>query len=116
MTAALPDNLRTRAFINGEFLDSADGATFDSLAPATGQVIATVAACAEADVDRGAGAARASFDRGPCSHRPPSERKTVLLRFAELIEAHLDELAATESIDAGKPISDCRTFDFPAGV
>ena len=113
MTAALPDNLRTRAFINGEFLDSADGATFDSLAPATGQVIATVAACAEADVDRAAAAARAAFERGSWSHRAPSERKTVLLRFAELIEAHLDELAATESIDAGKPISDCRTFDFP---
>jgi gamma-glutamyl-gamma-aminobutyraldehyde dehydrogenase len=113
MTVALPDNLRTRAFINGEFLDSADGATFDSLAPATGQVIATVAACAEADVDRAAAAARAAFERGSWSHRAPSERKTVLLRFAELIEAHLDELAATESIDAGKPISDCRTFDFP---
>src|SRR3984957_10358405 len=113
MTAALPDNLRTRAFINGEFLDSADGATFDSLAPATGQVIATVAACAEADVDRAAAAARAAFERGSWSHRAPSERKTVLLRFAELIEAHLDELAATESIDAGKPISDCRAFDFP---
>jgi gamma-glutamyl-gamma-aminobutyraldehyde dehydrogenase len=113
MTVALPDNLRTRAFINGEFLDSADGATFDSLAPATGQVIATVAACAEADVDRAAAAARAAFERGSWSNRAPSERKTVLLRFAELIEAHLDELAATESIDAGKPISDCRTFDFP---
>jgi 4-(gamma-glutamylamino)butanal dehydrogenase len=113
MTVALPDNLRTRAFINGEFLDSADGATFDSLAPATGQVIATVAACGEADVGRAVAAARAAFERGSWSHRTPSERKTVLLRFAELIEAHLDELAAIESIDAGKPISDCRTFDFP---
>src|ERR1700722_10677759 len=113
MTVALPDNLRTRAFINGEFLDSADGATFDSLAPATGQVIATVAACAEADVDRAAAAARAAFERGSWSRSAPAERKTVLLHFADLIEAHLDELAAIESIDAGKPISDCRAFDFP---
>jgi gamma-glutamyl-gamma-aminobutyraldehyde dehydrogenase len=113
MTVALPDDVRTRAFINGEFLDSADGATFDSLAPATGQVIATVAACAEADIDRAAAAARAAFERGSWSRSTPPERKTVLLRFAELIESHLDELAAIESIDAGKPISDCRTFDFP---
>src|SRR3984885_912482 len=113
MTAALPDNLRTRAFINGEFLDAADGATFESLSPATGQVIATVAACAEADVDRAAAAARAAFERGSWSRSAPAERKTVLLHFADLIEAHLDELAAIESIDAGKPISDCRAFDFP---
>jgi 4-(gamma-glutamylamino)butanal dehydrogenase len=113
MTVDLPGNLRTRAFINGEFLDSADGATFESLSPATGRVIATVAACAEADVDRAAAAARAAFERGSWSRSAPAERKTVLLRFAELIESHLDELAAIESIDAGKPISDCRTFDFP---
>jgi gamma-glutamyl-gamma-aminobutyraldehyde dehydrogenase len=113
MSVALTDDVRTRAFINGEFVDSADGATFDSLAPATGQVIATVTACAEADVDRAVAAARAAFERGSWSHRPPAERKTVLLRFAGVIEAHLDELAVIESIDAGKPITDCRTFDFP---
>jgi gamma-glutamyl-gamma-aminobutyraldehyde dehydrogenase len=113
VTVGLPGNLRTRAFINGAFLDAADGATFESLSPATGQVIATVAACAEADVDRAAAAARAAFERGSWSRSAPAERKTVLLHFADLIEAHLDELAAIESIDAGKPISDCRTFDFP---
>ena len=113
MTVGLPGNLRTRAFINGAFLDAADGATFESLSPATGQVIATVAACAEADVDRAAAAARAAFERGSWSRSAPAERKTVLLHFADLIEAHLDELAAIESIDAGKPISDCRAFDFP---
>jgi gamma-glutamyl-gamma-aminobutyraldehyde dehydrogenase len=113
MTTTLPPTIRTQAFIDGEFVDAADGATFDSLAPATGASIAAVAACAEADVDRAVGAARAAFERGDWSRMVPGDRKQVLWAFADLIEQHRDELALTESIDAGKPISDCRDFDIP---
>jgi gamma-glutamyl-gamma-aminobutyraldehyde dehydrogenase len=113
MTVALPAGLRTRAYINGEFAAAADGATFESLAPATGQPIATVTACGPADVDRAVAAARAAFTAGSWSQRAPAERKATLLRLADLIESHLEELAAIESADAGKPITDCRTFDFP---
>jgi gamma-glutamyl-gamma-aminobutyraldehyde dehydrogenase len=113
MTVALPAGLRTRAYINGEFAGAADGATFESLAPATGQPIATVTACGPADVDRAVAAARAAFTAGSWSQRAPAERKATLLRLADLIESHLEELAAIESADAGKPITDCRTFDFP---
>jgi len=113
MSTTLPDTARTQAFINGEFVDALDGATFESLAPATGAVIAKVAACAEADVDRAVAAARAAFDRGDWSRLAPADRKSILLAFAALIEQHSDELALTEAIDAGKPITDCRQFDLP---
>lgn len=113
MTAALPDTVRTRAFIDGEFVDAIDGATFESLAPATGRAVADVASCGEADIDRAIAAARAAFDRGDWSRLDPAERKSTLLAFADLIDAHRDELALTEAIDAGKPISDCRNLDIP---
>ncbi len=112
-STTLPDTVRTRAFIDGEFTDALDRATFDSLAPATGGVIAEIAACGEADVDRAVGAARAAFTRGDWSQMAPADRKSVLLRFADLIEAHVEELALVEAIDAGKPIADCRGFDLP---
>jgi gamma-glutamyl-gamma-aminobutyraldehyde dehydrogenase len=111
--ATLPATARTQAFIDGEFTEALDHATFDSLAPANGQVIAEIAACGEADVDRAVRAARAAFDRGDWSRAAPKDRKAVLLRFADLIESHRDELALTEAIDAGKPITDCRDFDLP---
>lgn len=111
--AALPSIVRTQAYIDGRFVDAAEGATFDSVAPATGQVIAAVAACSEADVDRAVTSARAAFESGVWSRIAPAERKAVMYRFADLIERHTDELAATEAIDAGKPISDCRDFDIP---
>jgi gamma-glutamyl-gamma-aminobutyraldehyde dehydrogenase len=114
MTATtLPDTVRTQAFIDGEFTDALDHATFDSLAPATGTVIAQVAAGGEADVDRAVRAARAAFTRGDWSRMAPADRKSVLLRFADLIEAHGEELALVEAIDAGKPITDCRGLDLP---
>jgi gamma-glutamyl-gamma-aminobutyraldehyde dehydrogenase len=114
MTATtLPDTVRTQAFIDGEFTDALDHATFDSLAPATGTVIAQVAAGGEADVDRAVQAARAAFTRGDWSRMAPADRKNVLLRFADLIEAHGEELALVEAIDAGKPITDCRSLDLP---
>src|ERR1700727_1352328 len=112
-STTLPATVRTQAFIDGSFTDAAEHATFDSLAPATGQVIAEVAACGEADVDRAVRAARAAFDRGDWSRAAPAERKAVLGKFAALIEEHRDELALTEAIDAGKPITDCRDFDLP---
>jgi len=116
MTAVLPDTIRTQAYIDGAFVDAADGATFDSIAPATGQVIAKVAACSEADVDRAVAAARAAFDRGDWSRIAPADRKAVLFAFADLIEAHAEELSVVEAIDAGKPVTDCRTIDIPDAI
>lgn len=112
-TAQLPDTVRTRAYIDGAFVDAADGATFENFSPATGKVLNTVAACGTADVDTAVAAARRTFDAGTWSRISPAERKNVLLRFADLIEANTAELAQIDSIDAGKPISDCVYGDLP---
>lgn len=116
MTAALPETIRTQAYIDGAFVDAEDGAAFDSLAPATGEVIAKVAACSAGDVDRAVAAARAAFDRGDWSRIDPADRKAVLFAFADLIEAHAEELSVVEAIDAGKPVTDCRTIDVPDAI
>jgi gamma-glutamyl-gamma-aminobutyraldehyde dehydrogenase len=109
----MPEKIHTQAFIDGGFTDAVDGATFDSLAPATGKVIAQIAACSDVDVDRAVTAARTAFESGRWSSLAPAARKNVLMDFAALIEANTGELASLESLDAGKPISDCRNFDFP---
>jgi delta 1-pyrroline-5-carboxylate dehydrogenase len=96
----LPETIRTSAFVDGKFVDALDGATFDTFAPATGEVIARVAACGPDDIDRAVSAARAAFDGGEWSRLAPAERKAVLLRFADLVEAYAEELARTEAVDA----------------
>jgi gamma-glutamyl-gamma-aminobutyraldehyde dehydrogenase len=114
VTAALatPD-LRTEAFIDGAFVASATGARIATFNPATGTMLADVAACDDVDVDVAVAAARRAFESGEWSRMPPSERKEVLLRFASLIDEHTEELALLDALDAGKPITDCREIDIP---
>jgi gamma-glutamyl-gamma-aminobutyraldehyde dehydrogenase/4-guanidinobutyraldehyde dehydrogenase/NAD-dependent aldehyde dehydrogenase len=104
---ARADSLRFRsqAFIDGRFVDAASGETFDTISPVDGRVLASIAACDAEDVNRAVAAARAAFEDGRWSRRDPVERKRVLLAFADLIRAHRDELALTETLDMGKPIS-----------
>ncbi|NUO85608.1 MAG: aldehyde dehydrogenase [Cupriavidus sp.] len=102
-----------RAYIGGEWTDAADGATFDTINPATGAVLAKVAACSAADVDRAVAAARQAFEQGVWSGLSPRERKAVLLRLAALIETHREELALLETLDMGKPIGDTLAYDVP---
>jgi gamma-glutamyl-gamma-aminobutyraldehyde dehydrogenase len=111
--SSLPSGTRTQAFINGEFVAAENGAVFDDLDPASGKLLVQVAACSSADVDKAVKAARAAFESGVWSRMDPRERKKVLFRFAELIEAHGKEIALLDSIDAGKPISDCENLDVP---
>ncbi|UEQ03550.1 aldehyde dehydrogenase [Halomonas profundus] len=98
-------SFETRAFINGEFVAAADGSTLTSINPATGSVLAEVASCDEPDAERATQAARATFDSGVWSRCHPSKRKRVLLRLADLVETHRDELALLDTLDMGKPIS-----------
>ncbi len=107
---------RTQAFIDGTFRDAASGATFTTENPATGEVIAEVAAGDSTDIDAAVAAARRSFDDGRWSRMAPADRKGVLLRFADLIEANAEELATLDSLEAGKPITDCRDVDLPETV
>ncbi|GCA51061.1 aldehyde dehydrogenase PuuC [Sinorhizobium sp. KGO-5] len=103
--------IKGQAFIDGRFVESVSGETFDDISPRDGQVIAKVAACDAADVDLAVKAARRAFDTGVWRDRSPKERKKVLQRFAALFEKHMDELAVLETLDMGKPISESRTID-----
>ena len=100
-------NLPSKAFIDGDFRASISGKVFENLNPATGALIGTVAHCDAADVDLAVAAARRSFEDGIWSRAAPEERKAVLLRLADLVRAHAEELAVLESIDSGKTIKDC---------
>ena len=106
--------LPRKALIDGAFVDAADGATFARYNPATGRHLADVAECGEADVDRAVRVARARFDSGVWSRKAPSERKAVMLHWAELLRAHADEIALLETLEVGKPISDTTAADAKA--
>jgi acyl-CoA reductase-like NAD-dependent aldehyde dehydrogenase len=96
-----------QAFIDGAFCDAADGTTFETTNPATGDVLARVAHCKSADVDRAVKAARRVFNDGTWSRAEPEHRKEVLLKVAALVREHTHELAVLESLDTGKTINDC---------
>ncbi|MGO4669413.1 aldehyde dehydrogenase [Bosea sp. 2RAB26] len=95
------------AFIDGARAGPADGKLLETVNPATGEVLTTIAHCGPADVDRAVAAARRSFRDGSWSRATPELRKAVLLRLAELIRSNATELAVLESLDSGKPIRDC---------
>lgn len=106
-------SLEIRHFIDGAFVDSTAGGTFESVNPATGQPHATVASGMVDDADRAVEAARRAFDEGPWPRMSPTDRKRILYRIAELIDDHREELASWESRDMGKPIGDARGKDMP---
>jgi aldehyde dehydrogenase (NAD+) len=101
--------------IDGQQVASASGRTFKSIDPATEQVIATIAEGNEVDVDRAVAAARRAFE-GPWRTMRASERGQILLRLVDLMKKHADEIAALESLDAGKPISGVLRQDLPAAI
>ena len=106
----------TQAFIGGDLVDAASGKTFDTLNPGTGEVLAQVADCDREDVDRAVIAARQAFESGPWSTMAPKDRKRMILRFADLVEAHTQELASIETLEAGKPIADTTDIDLPETI
>jgi gamma-glutamyl-gamma-aminobutyraldehyde dehydrogenase len=109
-------SFRTQAFIDGRHVDAFDGRCFDCISPIDGRTLAQVARCGSEDVERAVRAARRAFDAGRWSEAAPVQRKRVLLRFAELIEAHAEELALLETLDMGKPIRDSLRVDVAAAV
>ena len=89
----------------------ASTATFDTVDPATGEVLATLDICGPDEVDAAVEAARAA--QGEWTSGDPMRRTRILLRLAALIEEHADELARLESRDVGKPLSEAATRDLP---
>ena len=102
-----------KLFIGGRWVESANGSTFDTIDPATGEVLAKVAEASADDVDRAVAAARKSFESGVWRSLPPAERAKALWRAGDLIEEHATELAQLDSLDNGKPINEMLLFDVP---
>ncbi len=108
------DRIETRLFINGEFVDAAQGGRFETVNPSNGEVVAAMSEGTSEDIDRAVAAARASFKAGVWSRMAPRDRMDVLYRFADLVNEHSEELAVLETMDMGKPISDVINGDLPA--
>jgi phenylacetaldehyde dehydrogenase len=102
-----------KLFINGEWVDSASGKTFETPNPATGETLANVAEGDAEDINRAVRAARNAFDSGPWSRLTPSERGRILWRIGDLILQYTDELAQLESLDNGKPVEVAKAADVP---
>lgn len=100
-----------RAFIDGQRVPARDRQTFDCLSPVDGRLLTQVARCGQADVDAAVAAARAAFEDRRWAGKAPAQRKRVLIKFAELILAHGDELALTETLDMGKPVRYAKGVD-----
>ncbi len=94
-----------RAVINGKRVHAADSATFECVSPIDSRKLADVAMCKSADVDLAVAAARAAFNDRRWAGLSPKERKQTMIRFADLILAHREELALLETLDMGKPIT-----------
>ncbi|MEA2318040.1 MAG: betaine-aldehyde dehydrogenase, partial [Solirubrobacteraceae bacterium] len=107
--ATATDTLKN--FIDGEFVDTAEGRTSGVVNPSTGDEIAQAPDSTQEDVDRAVRAARAAFDGW--SRATPGERSTALLRLADRIEEHADEIAELESANAGKPLQAVKDDEIP---
>ncbi|MDO8252798.1 MAG: aldehyde dehydrogenase [Rhodoferax sp.] len=100
-----------RAFINGERVVARDGQTFNCISPVDGRLLTSVARCGEADIDAAVAAARAAFEDRRWRGMSPAQRKRVMIKFADQLLAHADELALTETLDMGKPVKYARSVD-----
>jgi betaine-aldehyde dehydrogenase len=103
---------RLQNFIDGQFVDPAEGQTEPVLDPSTGETIAEAPVSTEADVDKAVAAARRAFEDGWAT-TTPGERAEALLKLADAVEQHADEIAALESVNAGKPIAAVREDELP---
>ena len=110
--------------INGQRANASDGGTFDVFDPSSGEVLATVAKATAADVDRAVQAARAALESKAWGGAAPAERGRAMLRIAQMLRDHAEEVATLESRDNGKPLRQARTdvqvaaryFEFFAGI
>ena len=114
VTQALPiashpyaDGSYKKMLIDGKWVDAASGKKFETLNPATGELLATVAEGDAEDINRAVTAARRAFE-GPWSKVKPFERQSLLLRLADLVEKNFEELSQLDTLDMGAPISRTR--------
>ncbi|KAG5022046.1 hypothetical protein JHK85_018388 [Glycine max] len=112
----MPSIKFTKLFINGEFVDSLSGKEFETIDPRTGEVITRIAEGAKEDIDVAVKAARDAFDYGPWPRMPGAERAKIMMKWADLIDQNIEEIAALDAIDAGKLYHWCKAVDIPAAA
>ncbi|KAK9715304.1 hypothetical protein RND81_06G156000 [Saponaria officinalis] len=109
----IPEIKFTQLFINGEFVDAISGKTFETIDPRNGVVITRVAEGDAEDVDSAVKAARHAFDHGPWPRMSGYERGRAMMKLADLIEEHVEELATLDTMDAGKLFVIGKAHDIP---
>lgn len=102
-----------KLFIDGQYVDSICGETFDTFNPATNRKLASVAKANEEDTKRAIDVAERTFKSGIWSKMPVEERSDILCKMSDLIMERVDELAYIETLDVGKPIKESKGFDIP---
>lgn len=107
---------KKKMFINGQFVESASGKTFDTPNPATGETLATVYEGDKQDIGRAVQAARKAFDEGPWPRMNPADRSRLMYKLADLMEEHREALAQLETLDNGKPIRETANADIPLAI
>ena len=115
-TKAAALKFRNQCFIDGAFCDAVSGDWFETVNPATGEVLTAVARGNGEDIDLAVRSARRAFNSGVWSGKTPSERKEVLLTLAGLIRNNIPELALLDTLDMGKLIKDSSTVDAPGSA
>lgn len=103
----------SKIFIHGNYQDSASGKTFNNFSPGDARLICTVAAGDIEDINRAVASGKSTFDNGTWSNMNPRDKKVIMLRWAQLLGEHNEELALLEAIDTGRPISDALNVDAP---
>ncbi|MGR9089288.1 MAG: aldehyde dehydrogenase family protein [Gammaproteobacteria bacterium] len=103
--------MRNQLYINGEFVDAADGETISVVNPHDGSELTAIAEAKAADVDKAVAAARAAFPAWRDTN--PADRARLIMKLADRMEALFDELTQLESLDTGHPIRDTQRLDLP---
>jgi acyl-CoA reductase-like NAD-dependent aldehyde dehydrogenase len=110
------ERIETRLFLDGDFVDAAEGGRFVTIDPANGETIAEMSAGSGRDIDAAVASAKRAFQSGVWSRMAPRERMEVLYRFADLVAENAEQLSVLETMDMGKPISDVINEDIPAVI
>ncbi len=105
-----------KMLIGGQWVESKSGKTFPTVNPSTGETICQVAEGDKADIDLAVKAARKAFEQGPWPRMSARERGRQMYKLADAVEKNISELAALESLDNGKPISDAMAADLPLSI
>ncbi|WP_425467102.1 aldehyde dehydrogenase family protein [Pseudalkalibacillus caeni] len=103
-------------YINGKWVDSLSGKTFETVNPSTGETLATVSEALKEDIDEAVKAARKAFDEGPWSKMSAASRSRLIYKLADLMEENKEELAQLDTLDNGKPIRETANADVPLAI